>query len=63
MTMGWDRDGDPTHNGSAKRDRSCAYRLLEMDRVLKWFTSHARRDSRKHDKVDLGSMMLFMLSR
>eukprot|EP00752_Nemacystus_decipiens_P008223 g7353.t1 len=50
MTLGWDRDGDPTHHVGAWRDRSCAYRLLEMGRVVKWFTSHARSDSRKHEK-------------
>lgn len=52
MTFGWDPSGDPTHNVGASRDRSCAYRMLEMGRVVKWFTSHARGDSYKHEKVE-----------
>lgn len=50
MTVGWDPAGDPTHK-SWNRDLSCAKRVLEMSRIVKWFTSHTRHDSYAHEKV------------
>lgn len=50
LTLGWDDYGDPSHAGPG-RDRSCVLRVLELGRVVLWFTSHTRRDSRKHEKV------------
>lgn len=52
MTLGWDPFGDPTHSEkSLGRDRSCAMRVLEMGRVVRWFTSHTRYDSHTDEKV------------
>eukprot|EP00752_Nemacystus_decipiens_P002399 g2263.t1 len=51
MTLGWDPFGDPTHNErNLGRDRECTYRVLEMDRVVRWFTSHTRYDSHTDEK-------------
>ncbi len=52
MTFGWDPFGDPTHGEkSLGRDRSCVFRVLAMERVVKWFTSHTRYDSHTNEKV------------
>lgn len=52
MTVGWDPAGDPTHSRvHMGRDTACAVRVLEMKRVVMWFTSHTRRDSHSHEKV------------
>lgn len=52
MTLGWDPYGDPTHRENASgRDTACALRVLEMSRVVGWFTSHTRKSSRSHPKV------------
>ena len=52
MTLGWDPSGDPTHREDALgRDRSCVFRVLEMERVVAWFTSHTRYDSHTDAKV------------
>lgn len=61
LTLGWDHAGDPTHHEGAKRDRSCAFRMLEMHRVVMWFTSHRRADSHTHEKVGPGSLTLLRL--
>lgn len=64
MTLGWDRTGDPTHHDTARgRDWSCALRMLEMDRVAKWFTSHTRADSHRHEKVGPSSQRLLSVFR
>ncbi|CAN0427594.1 unnamed protein product, partial [Pylaiella littoralis] len=42
-------NGDPTHI-VGDRDVSCAYRMLEMGRVVKWFTAHGRHESLIHQK-------------
>ena len=52
MTLGWDPAGDPTHAEKALgRDRECVMRVLEMPRVVRWFTSHTRYDSHTDEKV------------
>lgn len=52
MTLGWDPSGDPTHaEKTLGRDRECAMRVLEMPRVVRWFTSHTRYDSHTDEKV------------
>ncbi|CAM9906905.1 unnamed protein product [Scytosiphon promiscuus] len=51
MTLGWDPAGDPTHSENLRgRDRTCTYRVLEMERVVRWFTSHTRYDTHTHEK-------------
>lgn len=46
VTLGWDPAGDPTHREDASgRDRTCVFRVLQMPRVVRWFTSHTRYDS------------------
>lgn len=52
MTLGWDPAGDPTHNERGLgRDHACVFRVLEMPRVVRWFTSHTRYDSHTDEKV------------
>lgn len=52
LTLGWDPAGDPTHGERGfGRDNSCALRVADIPRVLRWFTSHTRHDSRRHEKV------------
>lgn len=52
VTLGWDPSGDPTHAEPALgRDSSCVRRVLQLPRVLKWFTSHTRYDSEVNEKV------------
>lgn len=52
MTLGWDPSGDPTHSERLRgRDRTCTYRVLEMERVVRWFTSHTRYDTHTDEKV------------
>lgn len=65
MTLGWDPSGDPTHKEHALgRDHSCVLRVLEMKRIVRWFTSHTRYDShsdklvRSHRDTDVASTML-----
>lgn len=54
MTVGWDPAGDPTHREDALgRDRTCVFRVLDMPRVVKWFTSHTRYDSHTDGKVSV----------
>lgn len=54
MTLGWDQSGDPTHlEIEQNRDTSCALRVLGLPRVVRWLTSHWRKDSYSHEKVRL----------
>lgn len=52
MTLGWDPAGDPTHHERLLgRDTTCTRRMLELPRVVRWFTSHTRHDSHTDEKV------------
>lgn len=63
MTLGWDPAGDPTHREDALgRDRACVFRVLEMPRVKRWFTSHTRYDSHTDELVSVVPQCIFFYS-